>query len=200
MHFKGEECLISRDVYKKIGYEEENAKKAIQDLVPSKGKLRFGGVKPLLNQWEDIFPLHKDTVLLKKPSLCCFLLKCKIPETKHFIEWAVETIFTARGSKISFSHLRKRCSTSICKIMTIKCKPFSMRTWHCKNKQMCIRPSQKNFKTPSYILKHVMFLMQEITVKATLSSLYENTQRLPTSIIICHIMLRAYNDAKGMLN
>ena len=141
MHFKGEECLVSRDVYKKIGYEEENAKKAIQDLVPSKGKLRFGGVKPLLNQWEDIFPLHKDTVLLKKPSLCCFLLKCKIPETKHFMEWAVETVFTARGSKISFSHQRKRCSTSICKIMAIKCKPFSMRTWHCKNKQMYIRPS-----------------------------------------------------------
>ena len=65
VHVKGEECLVSRDVYMAIGYEEENGKKAIQNLVPSKYKLRFGEVKPLLNQGEDIFPLHKDTVLLK---------------------------------------------------------------------------------------------------------------------------------------
>ena len=42
MHVKGEESLVSRDVYKAIGYEEENNKKAIQNLVPSKYKLRFG--------------------------------------------------------------------------------------------------------------------------------------------------------------
>ena len=43
--------------------------------------------------------------------------------------------------------------------------------------------------------------MQEITAKATLSSLYLNIQRLPTiSIMICHIMSRGYNDVKGMLN
>ena len=65
VHVKGEECLVSREVYMAIGYEEENGKKAIQNLVPSKYKLRFGDVKPSLNQGEDIFPLHKDTVLLK---------------------------------------------------------------------------------------------------------------------------------------
>ena len=65
VHVKGEECLLSRDVYMAIGYEKENGKKAIQNLVPSKYKLRFGDVKPSLNQGEDIFPLHKDTVLLK---------------------------------------------------------------------------------------------------------------------------------------
>ena len=65
VHVKGEECLVSRDVYMAIGYEKENGKKAIQNLVPSKYKLRFGDVKPSLNQGEDIFLLHKDTVLLK---------------------------------------------------------------------------------------------------------------------------------------
>ena len=65
VHAKGEECLVSRDVYMSVGYEEENSKKVIQNLVPSKYKLRFGEVKPSLNQREDIFPLHKDTVLLK---------------------------------------------------------------------------------------------------------------------------------------
>ena len=42
MHVKGEECLISRDIYKAIGYEEESGKKAIQNLVPNEYKLSFG--------------------------------------------------------------------------------------------------------------------------------------------------------------
>ena len=77
VHVKSEECLVSRDVYMAIGYEEEKGKKAIQNLVCSKYKLCFGDVKPSLNQGEDSFPLHKDTVLLKKPGLYCFLLRCK---------------------------------------------------------------------------------------------------------------------------
>ena len=32
VHVNGEECLVSRDVYMAIGYEEENGKKAIQNL------------------------------------------------------------------------------------------------------------------------------------------------------------------------
>ena len=40
VHVKGEECLVSRDVYKAIGYEGEYGKKAIQYLVPSKFMLR----------------------------------------------------------------------------------------------------------------------------------------------------------------
>ena len=63
---------MSRDVYMAIGYEEENGKKAIKNLVPSKYKLRFEDVKPLLNQEDGIFPLHKDTALLKKPGFIAF--------------------------------------------------------------------------------------------------------------------------------
>ena len=69
VHVNGEECLISRDVYKVIGYEEENGKKAIRNLVPKKYKLRFGDVNLSLNQREGIFPLYKDTALLKEPDL-----------------------------------------------------------------------------------------------------------------------------------
>ena len=77
VHVKDEDCRVSRDLYVAIGYEEKNGKKAIQNLVRSKYKLCFGDVKPSLNQGEDIFPLHKDTVLLKEPGLYCFLLRCK---------------------------------------------------------------------------------------------------------------------------
>ena len=92
MHVNGEQCLVSRDIYMAIGYEEENGKKYIQNSVPSKYKLRFGDVKSSLNKGEDIFPLHKDTVLLKEPGLYCFLLRCKKPKAEPFMEWVVETV------------------------------------------------------------------------------------------------------------
>ena len=85
-------------------------KKAIQNLVPNKYKLRFGDVNLSLNQREDIFPLHKDTVLLKEPRFYCLLLKCKRDETEPFTQRAVESV-TTRGSKISFSHRKKGCGT-----------------------------------------------------------------------------------------
>ena len=69
VYVKREECLMSRDVYMAIGSEEENGKKAIQNLVPSKYKLRFGNVKPSLNHREDVFSLYKDTALLKESGL-----------------------------------------------------------------------------------------------------------------------------------
>ena len=66
----------------------------------------------------------------------------------------------------------------------------NMNTWHCKRKEMCIKPSYKNVKIPSPILKHIMFLMREISVKATSSSLYGNIHYLPKiNIMTCHIML-----------
>ena len=92
---------MSRDVYKAIGYEEENGKKAIQNVVPNKYKLRFGDVKPSLNQREDIFLLHKDTVLLKEPGLYCFLLRSKRNKAKSFMDWAVETALQQEVRKLA---------------------------------------------------------------------------------------------------
>ena len=89
LYVKGEECLVSRDVYKAIGYEKENGKKSIQNLVY---KLRFGDINSWLNQREDIFPLHKDTVLLKEPGLHRFLLHCKKSKAEQFMVWVVETV------------------------------------------------------------------------------------------------------------
>ena len=101
VHVKGEECLVSRDVYMAIGYEEENGKKVIQNLVPSKYKLCLGDVKLLLNQKNDIFLLHKHTVLLKEPGLYCFLLRCKIPRAEPFMEWVVEIVLPREARKLA---------------------------------------------------------------------------------------------------
>ena len=101
VHVKGEECLVSRDVYMAIEYEEENGKRTIRNLVPSKYKLRFGDVKHSLNQQEYIFLLHKDTALLKEPGLYCFLLRCKKPEAEPFMEWAVEIVLPREVRKLA---------------------------------------------------------------------------------------------------
>ena len=100
VHVNGEECLLSRDVYQAIGYEEGNGKKAIQNLVPKKYKLRCGDANPSLNQREDIFPLHKDTALLKEPGLYCFLLRCKRDQAESFMEWVVERVLTQDVRKL----------------------------------------------------------------------------------------------------
>ena len=63
------------------------------------------------------------------------------------------------------------------------------------------RLNYTNVKIPSPILKHVMFLMQKIQAKTTLSLLYGNIKHLPTiNIMTCHIVSRGYNNVKGMLN
>ena len=92
---------MSRNVCKAIGYEEENGKKAIQDLVPSKYKLRFGDVNPSPSHEENIFPLHKDMVLVKEPELYCFLLRCKGFEAEPFMEWVVETVLPREVWKLA---------------------------------------------------------------------------------------------------
>ena len=101
VHVNGEVCFVSRDVYKEIGYEEENGEKTIQNLVPNKYKLRFGDVNPSLNQREDIFPLRKDTVLLKESGLYCFLSICKRDEAELFMEWAVEKVLPREVRKLA---------------------------------------------------------------------------------------------------
>ena len=92
---------MSRGVYKAAGYEEENGKKPIQNLVPKKYKLLFGDVNPSLNQQGDIFLLHKDTALLKERGLSFFLLRCKRDEAQPFMEWVVETILPPEVQKLA---------------------------------------------------------------------------------------------------
>ena len=86
VHVRGEKCLVSRDVYKAIGYGEESGRKAIQNLVPNKYKLRFGDA--VVDMKELDICLHRDTVLLTGNGLKLFLMHCRKPKAfdlaKHF--------------------------------------------------------------------------------------------------------------------
>ena len=92
-----------KDVYEAIGYGKENDKKAIQSIVPGKYKLRFGDAKSSLKKREEMFPLHPDTVLLREPGLYCFLLRCKKPKAKPFMEWDLETVLPRKVRKLSWT-------------------------------------------------------------------------------------------------
>ena len=67
------QSLISHDVYTAVGYDKENVVKTIQQLVPEKQKMRFGDAMIDMKEVDKNVHLHPDTVLLKNPSLYCFL-------------------------------------------------------------------------------------------------------------------------------
>ena len=86
VHVKGEYCLVSRGVYKVIGYGEESGRKAIQNLAPNKYKLRFGHA--VIDMKEADIRLYRDTVSLTGNGLKLFLMRCRKPKAfdlaKHF--------------------------------------------------------------------------------------------------------------------
>ena len=95
VYVSGEECLLSRDVYEAIGYDEQSGVQAIQRHVPRKYRLRFGDLLVKNDQ------LHHNTVLLKEAGLYCFLLRCKRPRAEPFMEWVCEEVLPREVRKLA---------------------------------------------------------------------------------------------------
>ena len=95
VHVNGEECLISRDVYEAVGYDEQSGVQAIQRIVPKKYRLRFGDLLVKNDQ------LHHNTVLLKEAGLYCFLLRCKKPAADPFLAWVCEEVLPREVRKLA---------------------------------------------------------------------------------------------------
>ena len=101
------------DVSRVIGYfDDNNGRRSIKRHVPQKYTMRFEDVKDIVKRHVRLDVPHDDAILLKEPGLYCFFLRCKMPGTQPFMEWAVGTVLP-QGSKISLSHRRKGCSTCI---------------------------------------------------------------------------------------
>ena len=96
------QCLVSKDVYEAIGYDNENGVKAIQLLVPERYKIQFGDAQVNLEEVvDDSVHIHQNTMLLKEPGLYCFLLRCKRNEAEPFMEWLVETVLPREVQKLT---------------------------------------------------------------------------------------------------
>ena len=72
---------------KVVGYnDDDNARRAVRAHVAEKYGMRLEDVKNVLRPEVNI-----DMVLFKEPGLYCFLLRCKKPKAKPFMEWVMET-------------------------------------------------------------------------------------------------------------
>ena len=94
---------MSKDIYKAIGYKNEDGVKAIQQLVPEKHKIQFGNNQVDLEEGVDnSVHTQPNTMLLKEPGLYCFLLRCKRIEAEPFMEWVVdETVLSHEVRRLS---------------------------------------------------------------------------------------------------
>ena len=86
------ECLVGLDVSRAIGYfDDNNGRRAIKRHVIHKYTMQFEDVKDTVERHVRLDVPQDDAILMKEPSLYCFLLRCKIPGAEPFMEWAVET-------------------------------------------------------------------------------------------------------------
>ena len=76
-------CLVGIDESRAIGYVDDNTgKRAIKRHVPQKYMMRFEDIKDIVKRHVRSDVPQDDAILLKEPSLYCFLLRCKMPEVE----------------------------------------------------------------------------------------------------------------------
>ena len=91
------QCFVGIDVSKTVGYNaDDNASRAVWTHVPGKYRMRLGDAQNILRVEVDIDLLREDIVLLKEPGLYCFLLRCKKPKDKPFMEWVWKQFYHGR--------------------------------------------------------------------------------------------------------
>ena len=90
------------DVSKAVGYnDDDNARGAVPTHVPGQYRMRLGDAQNIFRREVDIDLPKEDTILLKEPGLYCFLLRCKKPKAKLFMEWVVETVLPRQVQKLA---------------------------------------------------------------------------------------------------
>ena len=73
----------------------------MQWLVPEKYKVRLGEAMIGIREMDKNVYLHPDTVLLRKPGLYCFFLRCKRDEAEAFMDWVVQTVLPREVRKLT---------------------------------------------------------------------------------------------------
>ena len=96
-------CFVGIDVSRAVGYnDDDKARRAVQTHIPGRYRMRLEDAQNILRAEVDIdFRLRQDIVLLKEPSLYCFLLHCKKPRAKPFMECVVETVLPREVRKLA---------------------------------------------------------------------------------------------------
>ena len=96
------QCFVGIDVSKAVGYNDDDKdRRAVRTHVPGKYRMRLGDAQNVLRREVDIDLVKDYMVLLKEPGLYCFLLRCKKPKAKPFMEWVVETVLPREVQKLA---------------------------------------------------------------------------------------------------
>ena len=108
------QCFVDINVSKAVGYNDaDNARKAVRTYVSGKYRMRLGDTQNMLRTEVNIDPLpREDTVLLNKPGLYCFLLRCKKHKAEPFMEWVVETVLLREVRKLASAIEEKDVATA----------------------------------------------------------------------------------------
>ena len=170
----------------------------MQRLVPEKYKTRLGEAVIDMKELDKNLHLHPKTVLLKEPGLYCFLLRCKRDEAKPFTRWAVETVLPREVRKLASVIEEKDAALALLNDDLKNCEYGNVALQ--AQRDVYQAQLQKYQDTVIHLrtryLDHARDSGKDNII--TLSSLYRNRNCLQTiSFMICHIMLRGYNDIKG---
>ena len=96
------ECLVGIDVSRVIAYvDDNNGRRAIKRHVLLKHMMRFEDVKDTVKRHFRLDLPQDDAILLKEPSIYCFLLRGKMPGAESFTKWASETVLSREVRKLA---------------------------------------------------------------------------------------------------
>ena len=105
------ECLADIDASRSIGYvDDNNGRRIIKRHATQKYMMRREDVLDMVKRHVPSDVPRHDAILLKKFSLYCFLLRCKMSETEPFMEWTVETVLPPEARKLA-SAIKEKDST-----------------------------------------------------------------------------------------
>ena len=116
--------------------------------------IKFPSVVTFLN-WPKAS--RKDDYYINEEGMHELLFSSQQLNSKGFRKHCCNVMFPQirqQLTKKKMQHLH--CSMMIYRIVTTKYRSPNMKTWHCKHKEMFIRPSHKDVKTPFSIFGHVM--------------------------------------------
>ena len=198
--------FVGIDLSKAVSYnDDDNARRVVRTLVLGKYRMRLGDVQNILWKEVDVDLSKEDTVLFKELGLYWFLFRWKKPKPELFIEWVVETVLPRVVRKLT-SAIEEKDSALTLLTDDLQDRDNQIKAIQYENvalqaeRDVYQAQLQRRQDTITHLrTRYVPYARNP--GKDTLSSLYGNIQHLrKKNIMTCHIMLRGYNDVKGMLN
>ena len=153
-----------------------------------------------------------NTTLLKEPGPYCFLLRCKRIEAEPFIEWVVKTVLPHEIRKLSkqLSNQQKEIEgkDAALALLTDDLQGRDNQIQAIQYENVALQAQKDVYQGELLKCQDTIIHLKTRYVpharnpgKDNIIIIYGNVQHQPMiNIMTCHIVLREYNNVKGMLN